>query len=115
MQRNFGAFEKFLDHHLIARLAELLIDHHRVNRRLRFLQRFANQNSFAQCQPIRLHHATPIQLARECLGRRREIERARPRGGDAVPRHEILREHFGRFKLRRLRVGPPNAQIIFLK
>ena len=115
MQAHLNALEKFLNDHAGAGLAELFIDHDRVDRSLGFLDRLTQQHALAQREPVGLHRAFAVQLRGKRLGSRGEIECARARRGNVVARHEILTEHLARFKSCRRLVRPPNAQAVFLE
>ena len=61
-------------------------------------------------EPVRLHRAFPSE-ARRKLPRLLDIaEGSRPRRRNPVPLHEILRESFRRFELRRLLIRTPNPE-----
>ena len=61
--------KKFLNDHAGAGLAELFIDHDRVDRRLGFLDRLTQQHALAQREPVAFT-AFAVQLRGKRLGSR---------------------------------------------
>jgi hypothetical protein len=109
VQGNFRAFEKFLDDDAGAGGAETFLEEDFVDGAIGFFDRVADQNAFAEGEPVDFNRAAAFELAREIFGGSDVAERAGFGGGDAVFLHEVLGENFGGFELGGFFVCAPNA------
>src|SRR5262249_29510799 len=108
VQRDLGAFEKFLDDDARAGAAERATEQHFVNGPIGRHHLLAEQDSLAEGESICLHRTTASQRRRKTFGGGGVRECARPRRGNAVTFHEVLRERLGGLELSRFLVGTPD-------
>ena len=109
------AFEKFLDHHLCARVPEFPLLHDFADRRLCFGVRLRDDHALAEREPAGLHDDWRTHLRGECARVVRIGKLPARRSRDAVAQHEFLREDLGRFQPRRTLRRPKNMQAFALK
>ncbi len=111
-ERHFRTGQAFLQHKPGTRVAELALLHRRAHSRLGRTAIGRNHHALAGCQPIGLDDERKPELPRPdgrvCLlrGFAHPVTRRR----NAVPRHEVLREHLAALELRRGARGPEDAQ-----
>ena len=99
-EARFLAVEEFLDHHLVAGLAEATLEH-RAGGLHGFLGRGTDHHALAGSEAIGLHHERRLLCAHPCRIEALARERAIGGRGDAVALEEILGECFRAFELRR--------------
>ncbi len=95
--------------------AEFLLDHDLIQRQIRLRLRVADDDAFAQGQPVGLDGATSAERLCEIAGGADLGENAGMGGGNAVFLHELLGKDFGRLELRALPVRPPDAERVGLE
>ncbi len=84
VQRNLHAFQQFLDDDPASRRPEFLLDQHVVDGLVRLRRRMAEQDAFAQGQPIRFDRALAAKFGGEIPGRAGLGENLRARGRNAM-------------------------------
>ena len=104
------AFEKLLNHHLRARVAELPLLHDLANRSIRLGVRRRDDHPFAERQPTRLHDDGRVHFRSESTRFLRGGKLSARRRRDAVAEHKLLRKHLRRFQPRRALCRTENAQ-----
>ena len=95
--RDFGAFEEFLNDNPVAALSELMVEHHGTHSILSFSEGIGNDDALSEGKAVRLDdtgHRDGAEVIQGSLSVREDlIARCR----DAVFLHEFLGEHFARF------------------
>ena len=99
-QRRFFAVHELLDEQLAAGNAKRAVDEHRVNRAVRFIECFTNDDAFPGGETGRLDHDRRPELARGTAGVVDICAGERARRRHIRVEHELLRERLGGLDLR---------------
>ena len=109
-EAGFLAFEAVLDHDARARIAQALVAEHHGDRSLGLLDARRDHHAFAGREAVGLDHDRRAVRIDVALGLRAVGKRLVARGGNLVPRHELLGEILGGLELRRRPGGAENLQ-----
>ena len=95
--RDFGAFEEFLNDNPVAAFSELMVEHHGAHGVLGLGEGIGNDDTLSEREPVRLDDAGHRGGAEVIQGGLSIREDLIARCGNAVLFHEFLGEHFARF------------------
>ena len=115
VEGNLHPFKKLLNDDARAGAAKGFADQNLVDGPVRLLDVLADENAFAEREPVRLHCATAIERRGEVPGGGGIRKDFRASGGNAVALHEVLRINLRRFELCRLLGWSPDAQAVLLE